>query len=251
MYLQVLLLATAAVACGSPANANATNTLNPKDNNPGNATANASNSTSAASGTAFTEDDFKKAVTALGKADAASKAPHFLTALKDASIATKQEAAMFMAQCWHESDQFQATEEYACKGDEAKKAACDKSYPLTPGKGKTGQHYYGRGYIQLTWDYNYEEASAALFPQDPKKLIEKPDLVATDDEIAWRTAAWFWNKNVHKVATDGKFGATTRAINGALECDGKKPDIAAKRFKYYETIMKAIGETATLDPSGC
>jgi predicted chitinase len=218
------------------------NTLSPKTNEP------------TANSTLFTEQDFVKAVTALGSPAAQSKAKPFIDSLKDGTITTKREAAMFLAQLWHESMGLEHKEEIACKSSEASKAACDKNYPLTAGKGKLGKHYYGRGYIQLTWDYNYEKASLALF--NDTRLLDDPDSVAKSEELAWRTAAWYWKGHVHEAAgvKEGKFGATTMAINGALECSspqGEQLVKAKKRFEYYKTIMKAIGETGTLDETGC
>lgn len=45
---------------------------------------------------------------------------------------------------------------------------------------KTGQRYYGRGYIQLTWDYNYEKYGAAL----GLNLLQHPDLALQPDVAA-------------------------------------------------------------------
>lgn len=58
-----------------------------------------------------------------------------------------------------------------------------------------GKRYWGRGYIQLTWSYNYKAASLDLFNDD--RLYTDPDQVATDDNIAWEVSFWFWKKNVH------------------------------------------------------
>ena len=212
-----------------------------------------SNSTAPASsnskegGAAFTAEDFTKAVTALGNAGAASEKDGFLKSLKDAKITSKREAAMFLAQVWHESGALKYTKEILCQENLAK---CRVDYaPKGPGA-STGKDYYGRGYIQLTHDYNYDAASKDLFGDD--RLIKDPDQVATDKELAWRTAAWFWGKNVHPDpgVQEGKFGASTKKINGALECGGPN-EKAKKRFEFYTTIMKAIGDTSPLVEAGC
>lgn len=257
-------LAAVALSCNNqtttlPLSANGTNVLNPKllvlslpaDNS-------TLSACTPADGDPFTEADFTKAVTALGKADAASKASAFVGSLKDAAICSKQEAAMFLAHVWHQSGGLQFKEELACKDTEASKTACDVAYPLTQGKGVSGKHYYGRGYMQLAHDYNYEKAGQDLFG-DASKLLNDPDSVASDESLSWRTAAWYWKANVHSVSgvKEGKFGVTTKAINGALECSpSAKPEARAaaqNRFKYYSTIMAAVLPTASakLDETGC
>ncbi|KAL7531014.1 hypothetical protein ACHAXR_005283 [Thalassiosira sp. AJA248-18] len=46
--------------------------------------------------------------------------------------------------------------------------------------------YFGRGPIQLSWNYNYIDAGAAL----NEDLCTNPDLVATNDAIAWGTGEY-------------------------------------------------------------
>lgn len=53
-----------------------------------------------------------------------------------------------------------------------------------------GSAYAGRGYIQLTHDYNYRSAGAALGVD----LAGDPDL-AMDSEIAARVFAWYWTSH--------------------------------------------------------
>ena len=50
--------------------------------------------------------------------------------------------------------------------------------------------------------------------------------------LAFRSALWYWMENVHSVVGQG-FGATTRRINGAVECDGKQPDKVQSRINFY------------------
>lgn len=84
--------------------------------------------------------------------------------------------------------------------------------------------------------------SSDLYGDD--RLVTDPDMVAKDDNIAMATALWFWSKNVHRVATSGEFGATTRAINGGLECtpsgDTSK---AKKRWYLFNECLRAAGES--------
>jgi len=64
--------------------------------------------------------------------------------------------------------------------------------------------------------------------------------VAQDPVIAFKAALWFWMNNVHGVISQG-FGATTRAINGDRECDGKKPDPMNARASYYKQYCQQLG----------
>src|SRR5262249_6722827 len=61
--------------------------------------------------------------------------------------------------------------------------ADDPRWPRAP-----GASYHGRGAIQLSWNYNYGPAGAALGVD----LLAAPDRVAGDGETAFGTALWFW-----------------------------------------------------------
>lgn len=133
-------------------------------------------------------------------------------------------------------------EEIACKNTK-----CPGSY-RSPGDNPK-LFYYGRGYIQLTWSYNYRAASFYLFNDD--RLVQNPDQVAYDDSIAWKTAYWFWKANVHSSSEiqKGHFGASTKAINGG-ECN---PCHLAcpTRFDYYGRVLKAWGINEVPSNIGC
>ncbi|WOK94308.1 hypothetical protein Cni_G03010 [Canna indica] len=48
--------------------------------------------------------------------------------------------------------------------------------------------------------------------------------------------------NCHSLITSGQgFGATIRAINGALECDGKNPATVNARMGYYKDYCSQFG----------
>ena len=149
----------------------------------------------------------------------------------------KQEAAAFLANVAHESDNLKAVREYNTA-----------NYPLYCSRGVGncgGKEYYGRGPIQLSWDYNYAAAGSAI----KADLLNNPDLVATDAAIAWRTGVWYWMTGTGAAGTTPHdamvgsrgFGVTIRAINGALECDGKRPDQVQQRVDYYRTFTGILG----------
>jgi len=151
---------------------------------------------------------------------------------------------MFYAQILWESDGLRAKKEYACA-----QSGCPGQYQ-TP-QDVPGKRYYGRGYIQLSWHYNYLAASKDLYGDD--RLAKDPDQVANNDGIAWDTAFWFWKKNVHSApgVAQGNFGATTKAINGGLECSGPNKDRARKRFELYKKVLSAFGVNEAAKETGC
>ncbi|XP_010529197.1 PREDICTED: endochitinase At2g43610 [Tarenaya hassleriana] len=141
---------------------------------------------------------------------------------------TKREIAAMFAQFTHESGSFCYKEEIA------RGRYCQQSttYPCAPGK-----NYYGRGPIQITWNYNY--GSVGQFLGLP--LLTNPDLVASDPVVAFKTSLWFWTRNVRPVLSRG-FGATTRAINGG-ECNGGRPNAVQARANYYSEYCRTLGIT--------
>lgn len=163
-------------------------------------------------------------------------------------ISTKEETAMALAQFLHESDGLRAKREYACQNTQ-----CPNDY-RSPGCDAPGQYYYGRGYIQLSWcQWNYKPASYDIFGDD--RLVRDPDQVARDESTAWATAFWFWGKNVHDKAgvQQGQFGASTNAINGALECGANPPNPTGrqKRFQLYGNVRRAFGLAGSGSNAGC
>ncbi|CAM0955616.1 unnamed protein product [Alopecurus aequalis] len=132
---------------------------------------------------------------------------------------------------------------------------CDTTkpeWPCAPGK-----QYYGRGPIQLSWNYNYGQAGRALGVD----LLGNPDLVATDTVVSFKTALWFWmtpqaNKpSSHAVITGqwtptaednaaGRvpgYGVITNIINGGIEC-GKGPVAeVADRIGFYQRYCDNLG----------
>jgi chitinase len=110
---------------------------------------------------------------------------------------------------------------------------CDQSftqYPCVPNKG-----YYGRGPIQLTWNYNYGPAGQAIGFDG----LNAPETVANDATVSFKTALWYWMQNVHSVVTQG-FGPTIRAVN-SIECGGGSPDKVQARINYYKQYCSQLG----------
>ena len=98
------------------------------------------------------------------------------------------EQAMFLAEVFHESGGLIKVEETACVGGNQ----CAKNYPSTIGV--PGKSYHGRGFMQLTWDYNYRDASNGIGMDD--QLLKEPERVSTDLNISGKTSVWFWKARV-------------------------------------------------------
>ncbi|KDP44262.1 hypothetical protein JCGZ_05729 [Jatropha curcas] len=145
---------------------------------------------------------------------------------------SKREIAAFFAHVTHETGHFCYIEEI----DGASKDYCDESnkqYPCAQGK-----KYYGRGPIQLTWNFNYGAAGQSLNFDG----LNSPEIVANDPIMSFRTALWLWMDNVRPAISQG-FGATIRAINGAIECNGGNPSSVQARVGYYNDYCNQFGVT--------
>jgi chitinase len=57
----------------------------------------------------------------------------------------------------------------------------------------SGKKYYGRGPLQISWNYNYGPAGQSIGFDG----LGNPDAVAQDAVVAFKTAFWFWMNNVH------------------------------------------------------
>ncbi|KAL8482823.1 hypothetical protein ACS0TY_025744 [Phlomoides rotata] len=161
---------------------------------------------------------------------AARSYPEFGTS-SNADIA-RREIAAFFAQITYESG-------YLCYREEiggASRSFCSPSnreWPCVPGKG-----YYGRGPIQLSWNFNYGPAGRDIGFNG----LSDPDIVARDPVISFKTALWFWMRTCHGPITSGQgFGATIRAFSGALECNGANPRTVTARVNYFTGYCSQLG----------
>ncbi len=133
-------------------------------------------------------------------------------------------------------------------------------YPPNASKG-----YYGRGPIQLSWNYNYGQFSKFIF-NDKNVLLNNPDTIQKDGVLAFKSAIWFWmmpqcpKPSCHQVLHNlwlpatGEYSAnkmynngfahTNNIINGGLECRTSssaaftaKVVLRSDLYKYYMGIM--------------
>ncbi|MDB5051447.1 MAG: type sorting protein [Fibrobacteres bacterium] len=128
-------------------------------------------------------------------------------------------------------------------------------YPPYPGKS-----YHGRGPIQVSWNYNYGQASEFLYG-DKNILLRAPELVLASGDVAFMTAIWFWmypqgttpashdimtgkwKPNAADIAAGrdkSRFGATINVVNGVQECGHGADERVADRvghFKWFSGIF--------------
>jgi hypothetical protein len=120
-------------------------------------------------------------------------------------------------------------------------------YPPVP-----GQSYFGRGPVQLSWNYNYGQFSQAWFG-DKTILLNHPETLTKNGELAFASALWFWmttqppKPSCHDVmsgawsptpndSTGGRvpgFGATVNIFNGGVECGKETMSKTQYRYDYY------------------
>jgi chitodextrinase/predicted chitinase len=152
----------------------------------------------------------------------------------------KQEAAAFLANINHETGGLVHTVE---QNTANYPHYCDPNQSFGCPAGQAA--YYGRGPIQLSWNYNYKAAGDALGID----LLNEPGLVQTDASVAWKTGIWYWmtrsgpgTMTGHQAMVNGNgFGETIRSINGSLECDGKNTAQVQSRVAAYEGFARILG----------
>ncbi|MEU2298292.1 glycoside hydrolase family 19 protein [Streptomyces antibioticus] len=172
---------------------------------------------------------------------ALSAYPGFATTGSD--TVKKQEAAAFLANVNHETGGLvhvveQNTANYPHYCDWSQWYGCPAGQAA----------YYGRGPIQLSWNFNYKAAGDALGID----LLGNPWLVQNDAAVAWKTALWYWNTQngpgtmtPHNAMVNGAgFGQTIRSINGSLECDGRNPAQVQSRVDAYQRFVGILGTSA-------
>ncbi|MCB7136032.1 glycoside hydrolase family 19 protein [Cellulosimicrobium marinum] len=154
----------------------------------------------------------------------------------------KREAAAFLANINHETGGLVYVKEINTANYPH---YCDRNQPYGCPAGQSA--YYGKGPIQLSWNYNYKAAGDALGID----LLNNPYLVETDPAVAWKTALWYWNTQSgpgtmtgHQAIVNGAgFGETIRSINGTLECNGGNPAQVQSRINAFQRFTQILGTT--------
>jgi len=148
----------------------------------------------------------------------------------------KQEAAAFLANVDHETGGLV----YITEIDQSGNYCAAESYGCPAGT----YAYYGRGPLQISWNFNYKAAGDALGVD----LLDNPNLASTNAAVSWETALWYWmtgtggtSTTSHQAIVNGAgFGATIRAING-IECNGGNTGEMQDRVNDYESFTSILG----------
>ena len=149
----------------------------------------------------------------------------------------KREVAAFLANVARETGSLKFIDEISPQSN-----YCD--YNNTTYKCVAGQDYHGRGPLQISWNYNYGAAGAAI----GENLLANPGLVATNATVAWETALWFWmtvtagGRTAHTVMVQNAgFGLTINVINGQVECNGGNSQAVNERVSFYKNYCALLG----------
>ncbi|MFD3412027.1 glycoside hydrolase family 19 protein [Streptomyces cyaneofuscatus] len=154
----------------------------------------------------------------------------------------RREAAAFLANVSHETGGLV----YIKEVNEANYPHyCDRNQSYGCPAGQAA--YYGRGPIQLSWNFNYKAAGDAL----GINLLANPYLVEQNASVAWKTGLWYWNTQngpgtmtPHNAIVNNRgFGETIRSINGSLECNGGNPAQVQSRINKFTQFTQILGTT--------
>lgn len=161
--------------------------------------------------------------------------PHevYLKKVAEKSGIRGQELISFLSQCAHETLDFKHMKEIGGKLDFKKydpRFAPRKAKILGNTKPGDGAKYKGRGYIQITGKYNYEQAGKAL----GLDLVNHPELVEKP-EVAAKVAVWYWkNRVAPKVDSFKDTQDVTKQINPGL----KHLDKRQSKQKAFQIAMR-------------
>lgn len=86
-----------------------------------------------------------------------------------------------------------------------------------------GTTYYGRGSIQVTWDYNYKKFSEYM---NNPEIYSNPDIVATDYNIGMEAGTWYYHAEKRALDYNTKTATPQQDLQDALNA-GKSPEEGA------------------------
>lgn len=149
-------------------------------------------------------------------------------ALREQGILTPNTLAYAMATAKHEANFQPKSEIMAPVG----KDAHNDRIARLQNKYSGGKKYIGRGYVQLTHDYNYKEIGDAI-GQD---LVNNPELMLKPEIAAKAMAAFFKLRGVADYANKGDFVGARKPVNGT----DKAREIAATAQGYLPKSQEAV-----------
>jgi len=132
--------------------------------------------------------------------------------------------------------------------------------------------FFGRGPIQLSHNANYGAFSEFIYEGDKLVLLDDPDEILRDGELAFASGFWFWttyrgspnipNKTCHEVMVEEGaqgFGQVINIVNGGIECNKELPPLSdtygekirnrADHFHYFAAYLEVESELP-LRPDG-
>ncbi|KAF4654205.1 hypothetical protein FOL47_010094 [Perkinsus chesapeaki] len=139
---------------------------------------------------------------------------------------------------------------------------CDADSSKNWFKCRDGVGYWGRGALQLSWNFNYGPFSIAMHG-NASVLLDNPGLIIEDWQI-FASAIYFymtpsglfpsmhdvvtghWKPNQHDIDQHRipGFGVTTLIVNGFIECGkGEESYQSKSRMTYYHNFMNYFGVT--------
>ncbi|TWI04673.1 putative chitinase [Luteimonas cucumeris] len=166
----------------------------------------------------------------------------------------------FLAQCYHESDHFNTTIEYASGSDydisnypesyctvgnpEYNKKKCRRRKQILA-EGNTsvgdGPTYKGKGIIQLTWKGTYQKYE----DYSGTKVVSDPMLVSSDLTTVIDSAFWFWTKfkgeNIN-AKTDRYYAE----LSGTLSDEALHDEVVKRITKVVNGGDRGLSERQTL-----
>jgi putative chitinase len=178
--------------------------------------------------------------------------PLLNTYLTKYKLNSKDDMARFIAQCGHESGDFNTLKENLNYSAERLLVVFPKYFRNMPShdlqqyhrkpekianrvyasrmgngdeKSGDGWKYKGSGIIQLTGKFNYTKCSDFLFDDD--RLVKTPEIVM-EPECALLSAIWFWESN--KLKDIKSFVDLTKRINGGTH------GLACRQDRYNRAL---------------
>jgi hypothetical protein len=153
----------------------------------------------------------------------------------------KRECAAFFASKDQETGMGQYDRELYCQPGGAGYGTVPCNYCDTTnqpcGACASGQQYWGRHAVQLSWNYNYCNAGNQMGLGTG--LHTDPNSIFNNKVTGWRASDWYWMTQLGPAVTNGYgtwpqesahsaitstvaglhgFGGTIRAVNGGIEC---------------------------------
>jgi len=183
-------------------------------------------SASHAGGQLVTIEQLHAIMTTLPQAKASAYITPLNQAMAEFQINTRLRKAAFLGQVAHESGELKWFHEFASGMEYDISRNPKKAKELGNVNPGDGPRYKGRGPIQITGRNNYIKCGKAV----GLDLVDHPD-VATEPNVAFRTAGWFWDSNhLNPLADEGNYKLITRRINGGYNG-------LADRIKYYDRAL--------------